>query len=151
MIVAIACDHAGLPLKKIVMQTAQSLGHEALDFGTNNCDSVDYPDYAAPAAQAIVDGRAQRAILLCGSGIGMCLAANKFKGVRASVAYDVYSAAQGVEHDGMNVLCLGAKVVGDDLAAKLVQAFLNARFLAGEERFARRARKLNDIETKNFK
>jgi ribose 5-phosphate isomerase B len=118
-----------------------------LDFGTNASSSVDFPDFATPVGQAIQGGQAERGILICGSGVGMCIAANKMHGIRASVAHDTYSAHQGVEHDGMNVLCLGARIVGDELARELVRAFMGASFQQ-EDRFIRRLNKVNALEGK---
>ncbi len=128
MIVAFATDHGGFPLRAVVLQTCRDLSCQVLDFGTDRPEPCDYPEYARKVALAVVDGQAERGILLCGSGVGMCLAANKVPGVRACVCHDTYSARQGVEHDHMNVLCLGARVVGPGLARILVQTFLTARF-----------------------
>ncbi|MDR0645930.1 MAG: RpiB/LacA/LacB family sugar-phosphate isomerase [Elusimicrobiota bacterium] len=151
MIVAVASDHAGFTAKEIIVKEAKRLGHEVLDLGTNDCSSVDYPDYALKAAELVASGKAQRGILACGSGIGMCIVANKVKGARASIAHDVYSAAQGIEHNDMNILCIGGKVVDHKLTPQLVEAFLNASFLKGEERFERRSSKIKAIESANFK
>lgn len=151
MKVAIASDHAGFPAKQIVVKAVKDLGHEVIDFGTNNCDSVDAVDYAAPASLAVAGGKAPRGIFICGSGIIMCIVANKFKGIRASIAHDIYSAAQGVQHNDMNVLCLGGKVVDNNLIPRLVKSFLEAQFEKGEERLQRRLKKLLDIEAKNMK
>jgi len=150
MIVAISSDHAGFSLKETVINQVKAMGHEVQDYGTCSCESVDFPDYAAVAAQALAGGKAWRAILLCGSGVGMAVVANKIKGVRASVCHDTYSAAQGVLHEEMNALCIGARVVGPSLAEELVKAFLNAEF-EGKERQLRRLQKITDIEEKNFK
>ncbi|GIV77391.1 ribose 5-phosphate isomerase B [Litorilinea aerophila] len=147
MRVAVGNDHAGLSLKAAVIDELEKLGHEVLDFGTNASSSVDFPDFATPVGQAIQGGQAERGILICGSGVGMCIAANKMHGIRASVAHDTYSAHQGVEHDGMNVLCLGARIVGDELARELVRAFMGASFQQ-EERFIRRLNKVNALEGK---
>jgi ribose 5-phosphate isomerase B len=145
MKVAVGNDHAGLPLKAVVMDELKRLGHEAIDYGTNEPVSVDFPDFAGSVGRAIQDGAAERGILLCGSGVGVCIAANKIHGVRASIAHDSYSAHQGVEHDGMNVLCLGARIIGEELARELVQFFVNARFQE-EARFIRRVEKINTME-----
>lgn len=150
MKVAIGCDHAGFPVKQAVIEKVKDLGHEVLDMGTNSEQSVDYPDFAAKVAWAVKKGEAQRGIIICGSGIGACIAANKFKGIRACVAHDLYSAAQGVEHDNMNVLCLGGRIVADT-APKLAAAFLNASFESGEARHLRRLNKVLSIEEENFK
>ena len=137
MRIAIGCDHAGLPLKETVAAVVKSAGHELLDLGTSTTERVDYPDYAKKVAKAILEGRAERGILLCGSGVGVCIAANKIKGIYAGVCHDTYSAHQSVEHDDMNVLCLGARIIGPELASEIVRAFLGATF-SGEE--ARRRR-----------
>lgn len=145
MLIAVGCDHAGYPLKHEVLRGVVAVGHEALDCGTNSTDAVDYPDYAAAVARAVREGRTERGIIICGSGVGACVAANKVQGVRASVCHDTYSAAQGVTHDDMNVLCLGARVIGPAVIADLVAAFLGAHFSA-EERHVRRLRKILTIE-----
>jgi ribose 5-phosphate isomerase B len=145
MRIAVGNDHAGLSIKSAVLNTIKNLGFEYVDYGVNASESVDFPDYAAPVGEAIQKGEATRGILVCGSGVGMCIAANKMRGVRASVAHDVYSAHQGVEHDGMNVLCLGARIIGDELARELVQAFLKAEFQE-EARFIRRLDKISRLE-----
>ncbi|MDD5368430.1 MAG: ribose 5-phosphate isomerase B [Anaerolineaceae bacterium] len=146
MIIAIAADHAGYPLKQTVIDTVRAAGHEAIDLGTSSEVSVDYPDYAEKVGQVILSGKAERGILVCGSGVGACMAANKMKGIYASVAHDTYSAAQGVEHDAMNVLCLGARIVGVEVARTLVQAFLGAKF-SSQERHLRRVKKIHKIES----
>ena len=146
MKIAIACDHGGYPLKKPLATLMKSLGHEVLDLGAHELDSQDdYPDFARYVGQAIQHGQAQRGVLLCGSGVGASIAASKQNGIRAAVCHDTYSAGQGVEHDDMNVLCLGARIVGEALAVELVKAFVNAKFSA-EERHARRLEKVNAIE-----
>ena len=145
MKVAIAGDHGGFPLKAAVIEAVRAAGHEPLDLGTHSTDPVDYPDFAAAAARAVQDGRAERAIVLCGSGVGAAVAANKLAGIRAGVCHDTYSAHQAVEHDDVNVLALGARVVGAALAAELVRAFLQARYTA-EPRHARRLAKLIALE-----
>jgi ribose 5-phosphate isomerase B len=150
MRVAIACDHAGFPMKSAVMEAVASLGLEALDLGTNNTNSVDYPDFALLLGQAILEGRAERGILVCGSGVGACIAANKITGIYAGVCHDIYSARQGVEHDDMNVLCLGSRIIGPELAKELVVGFLRAQFTA-EERHLRRTAKIRAIETAHCK
>jgi RpiB/LacA/LacB family sugar-phosphate isomerase len=148
MRVAIAADHAGFLLKQQLAADLAAQGHDVLDLGTMSTDPVDYPDYAVAIAEAIRDGRAERGVLLCGSGVGVSVAANKFPGIRAGVCHDSYSAHQGVEHDDMNVLVLGARVVGGSLAQELVQDFLQARF-SGAERHRRRLEKVKAIETRN--
>ena len=145
MRVAIAADHAGLPLKDDLIEVIQANGHEALDLGTHGPESVDYPDYAELACEAVRSGQAERAVILCGSGIGVGVVANKFPGIRAGVCHDHYSAHQGVEHDDMNVLCLGARIIGEALAVELVKAFVSAEF-SGAERHARRLEKVKAIE-----
>ncbi|GAB4109772.1 MAG: hypothetical protein Kow00105_18520 [Phycisphaeraceae bacterium] len=146
MKIAIACDHGGYPLKQPLANLIKSLGHEVLDLGAHEYDSKDdYPDFARYVGQAIQHGQAERGVLLCGSGVGASVAANKQKGIRAAVCHDTYSARQGVEHDDMNVLCLGARIIGEALATELVTAFVNARFSA-EDRHARRLEKVNAIE-----
>jgi ribose 5-phosphate isomerase B len=146
MKIAVACDHGGFALKALVVETLQELGHDVLDLGAHQYDATDdYPDFARYVAQAIQHGQAERAVLLCGSGVGASVAANKLDGVRAAVCHDVYSAHQGVEHDDMNVLCLGARIIGSALAKDLVVAFANARFSA-EERHRRRLEKVLAME-----
>ena len=149
MKVAIACDHAGFPLKGIVLDTVRAGGDQAIDLGTNNSNPVDFPDYTEKLGRTIQAGEADRGILVCGSGVGACIAANKMKGIYASICHDAYSAAQGVMHDNMNVLCLGGRVIGPELAAVLVKAFLSARYLGndpGGERLARRVGKIVKME-----
>jgi ribose 5-phosphate isomerase B len=151
MKIAVACDHAGFPLKSMVFETVHSLGHTVLDLGTDSDKPVDYPDYAEKVGRAIRNRKAERGILLCGSGVGACIAANKMRGVYACVCHDTYSAHQGVEHDEMNVLCIGSRVVGPELAREIVAAFLAARFTGndpGEERHARRVAKIRKLENK---
>lgn len=145
MLVAVACDHAGFPLKADVLAAVRQAGYEALDLGTDSVSPVDYPDYAALIGQALQTGQAERGILVCGSGVGACIAANKIKGVYACLCHDTYSAHQGVEHDRMNVLCLGARIIGPELAKELVVAFLNAQF-SDDERHRRRTAKIRAIE-----
>lgn len=145
MKIAVACDHAGFPLKATIVDAIRAAGHDPLDLGTNSTAPVDYPDLAAAAGRAVQDGRAERAIVLCGSGVGAAVAANKLEGVRAGVCHDVYSAHQAVEHDDLNVLSLGARVIGSAVAVDLVHAFLNARY-TGEARHARRLEKVRALE-----
>ncbi len=146
MKIAVACDHGGWALKEPVIQVLKQMGHEVLDLGAHEYDaSDDYPNFARYIGQAIQHQQAERGVLICGSGVGACVAANKIRGVRASVCHDVYSAHQGVEHDDMNVLCLGARIVGVALAEELVRAFVNARF-SNEERHVRRLEKVKAIE-----
>jgi ribose 5-phosphate isomerase B len=149
MKIAIACDHAGFPLKGIVIATVTAEGHHPIDLGTNSTNPVDFPDYTEKLGEIIQKGEAERGVLVCGSGIGACIAANKMKGIYASICHDTYSAAQGVMHDNMNVLCLGGRVIGPELAAALVKAFLSARYLGndpGGERLAKRVGKIIKME-----
>ncbi len=149
--VAVGADHGGFPLKTELVPWLKSQGYEVLDLGAHCLDPADdYPDFADATAQAVVSGQAERGILICGSGVGVSVAANKVPGVRACVCHDVYSAHQGVEHDELNVLCLGARIVGIELAKELVTAFLRARF-TGEERHLRRLSKLKTIEQRALK
>ena len=145
MRVALAADHAGYLLKNELKSKLSELGHEVTDLGTNSAASADYPDSAEAVAAAILGGRAERGIIVCGSGAGVSIAANKFPGIRAAVCQDTYTAHQAVEHDDMNVLCLGARVIGGALAIDLATAFLAARY-SGEERFQRRLDKVLAIE-----
>ena len=146
MRIAIACDHAGFALKATVAKVVAELGHVIINLGTDNPDvPVDYPDMAEALGRTIQSEEADRGILICGSGVGGAIAASKMKGVRASVCHDSYSAAQGVEHDDMNVLCLGGRIVGTALATELVKAFLFASF-SGEERHVRRLNKVRALE-----
>jgi len=147
MRVAVACDHAGFPLKGDVLAVIRAAGHEALDVGTDSTESVDYPDYAEKLGQAIQAGQADRGVLLCGSGVGASIAANKMSGVYAGLCHDTYSAHQGVEHDDMNVLCLGARIIGPAVAVELVEAFLAAAFTA-EARHQRRLAKVRALEAR---
>ncbi len=144
--IAIGADHAGLALKAKIADWLKQEGHEVLDFGAFDEARVDYPDFAQAVGDAIQRGLVERGILLCGSGVGMCIAANKMTGIRASVCHDTYSAHQGVEHDDMNVLVLGARVVGSALAEEIVKAFLSARF-NGEARYVARLRKIERLES----
>ena len=145
MKVAIGSDHAGFALKQFVVAEVQRLGHEAIDCGVHNTQRADFPDYAEIVGRALQNQEAERGILLCGSGVGVCIAANKMRGVRASITHDTYSAHQGVEHDGMNVMCLGGKIIGESLAGELIAAYLAAEFQS-EDRFIRRVNKINRIE-----
>lgn len=146
MKVALAADHAGLPLKEEIAELVKSLGHEVLDLGAHQYDKDDdYPDFARYIGQAIQHGQADRGVLLCGSGVGASIAATKMKGVRAAVCHDAYSAAQGVEHDDMNVLCLGSRIIGPSSAEVLVRAYLGAAF-SGDDRHQRRLDKVLAIE-----
>jgi ribose 5-phosphate isomerase B len=145
MRIAVATDHAGFPLKRVVLDELAKSGIEALDLGVESLTSVDFPDYAARVGRALQRQEADRGILICGSGVGMAIAANKMAGVRACVTHDTYSAHQGVEHDSMNVMCLGSRVIGEEVARELVRAFVQAHFQQ-EERFIRRLDKINRLE-----
>lgn len=145
MRVAVAADHAGFPLKASLVKLLAQEGHEVIDLGAFNTERSDYPDFARAVGEAIQRGLAERGVLICGSGVGVCIAANKMHGIRACVCHDTYSAHQGVEHDDMNVIVLGARVIGDELAAEVVRAFLGARF-AGIERYVARLRKIEQME-----
>lgn len=152
MRVAVGCDHGGFPLKEVVLDAVKALGHEVIDVGTFSAEAVDFPDFTKKVGEKIQSGEAERGILICGSGIGAAIAANKMKGVFASICHDTYSAAQGVEHDAMNVLCLGGRVIGPELVKVIVPAFLNARYLGNNkdgERFARRVGKIKKMEETN--
>ena len=146
MRVAVAFDHRGVKLRPRVLEEVEALGHETVDFGTDTPEpKIDYPDKAREVGEAIQNGGADRGVLVCGSGVGASVAASKLAGIRAAICHDTYSAHQGVEHDDMNVLCLGAEVVGPSLAAELVQRFLAASFV-GEGRYLARLRKVEELE-----
>lgn len=145
MMVAIGCDHAGFPLKARVVHELEAAGHQILDCGGHDTTPSDYPDFARAVAVTVIDGRADRGILVCGSGVGASVAANKVIGARAALCHDTFSARQGVEDDDMNVLCLGARVIGVEAAAECIRAFLAARF-SNAERHARRLAKIRAIE-----
>lgn len=145
MRVAIGADHAGVRYKRALADELRDAGHEVLDLGTDSTESVDYPDYARVVAEAVKDGRADRGVVVCGSAVGVTVTANKVPGVRAGTCHDTYSARQGVEHDDMNVLCLGERVVGIEVAREVLHAFLDARF-SGAERHRRRLGKVREIE-----
>jgi ribose 5-phosphate isomerase B len=149
MKIAVACDHAGFPLKRAILGTVRAAGHAVIDLGTDSAKPVDYPDYAEKVGHLIQSGQAERGILLCGSGVGVSIAANKMKGVYACVCHDTYSAHQGVEHDDMNVLCIGTSIIGPELAKEIATAFLAAHYLGndpGQERHARRVGKIRNME-----
>jgi ribose 5-phosphate isomerase B len=150
MRIAVACDHAGFPLKQIIIDTILEAGHTPVDLGSYDTRPVDYPDYAEKLGRAILHKEAERGVLVCGSGVGACIAANKIKGIYAGLCHDTYSAHQGVEHDDMNVLCLGERIIGVELARACVKSFLDANFLSGEERHVRRVGKIRKIEQENF-
>ena len=148
MKLVIGSDHAGFALKEEVRANLTKAGHEVIDLGAFNAEPSDYPDFAVMVGQAIRRGDAPRGILICGSGVGVCVAANKIPGIRAGMCHDTYSAHQGVEHDDMNVLVLGARIIGSEVAFELTRAFLGASFQGNEERFQRRFKKVLAIEAK---
>jgi len=150
MRVAVSSDHAGFPIKEAVIETVKELGYEVLDLGTNNKNRVDYPDFAEKAGQAIISGQAERGIVMCGSGIGVCITLNKMKGIYAGLCHDTYSAHQGVEHDDMNVLCLGGQIIGPELAKDIVRSFLKATPI-NQGRYLVRINKFKAIEKDFFK
>ncbi|WP_316752389.1 ribose 5-phosphate isomerase B [Pedobacter gandavensis] len=145
MRVILGSDHAGFPYKTMLAATLQDAGYEVLDLGTHTVTPSDYPDHAAVVAEAIINNEGERGILICGSAVGVSIAANKFKGIRAGVCHDTYSAHQSVEHDDVNILCLGARVIGLELAKDIVFTFLRAEF-SGEERHVKRLDKIAAIE-----
>src|SRR6266508_3885837 len=146
MRIAVAFDHRGIKLRQKILEVLGELGHESVDLGTDSPEPrIDYPDKAREVGEAILSGEAERAVFVCGSGVGASVAASKIAGIRAAVCHDTYSAHQGVEHDDMNVLCIGSEVVGPELGAELVRAFLGARFDGGE-RYVRRLEKIEEME-----
>lgn len=145
MRIVIGSDHAGFPLKATIADHIRSLGHEVTDVGSHDPDPVDFPDIARNVTAAITAGTAERGLLVCGTGVGASIAANKVKGIRAAVCHDVHSAHQSVEHDDVNVMCIGAQIVGAWLAKDLVEAYLNAQFSTDED-FRRRVRKLAEMD-----
>ncbi|BBB48714.1 RpiB/LacA/LacB family sugar-phosphate isomerase [Pelolinea submarina] len=150
MKIAVANDHAGFPIKEAVLEAIKEAGHEVIDLGTNTPDRVDYPDFAEKAGRALIAGEADRAVVICGSGIGVNITANKMKGVYAGLVSDIYSAHQGVEHDNMNMLCMGGQIVGPTLAKEIVKAFLGASMM-DVDRYKNRINKFKAIETEFFK
>ncbi len=149
MRIAIGADHGGYPAKAPLIELLTAQGHEVIDLGAHGYDAADdYPDFAKAVAECVASNAADRGVMLCGSGVGAAVAANKVRGVRASVCHDTYSAHQGVEHDDMNVLCLGARIIGEELAKEIAAAFAAAQF-SGEERHKRRMQKVLDMEA-NF-
>jgi ribose 5-phosphate isomerase B len=144
MKVAIGCDHTALELKQSTIAILNELGHEVTDFGTNSTESMDYPDVARPLAEAVARGEFDRGILICGTGIGMCIAANKVHGIRAALCHDTFSARQTREHNDSNILCYGARVIGPGLAGDIARTWLGTEFTGG--RHARRVGKISDIE-----
>jgi ribose 5-phosphate isomerase B len=145
MKLAVGGDHAGFPLKGPVIEFLRSQGHEVEDFGAHSADPVDFPDIARLVCAAVRDGAAERGVMVCGTGVGACIAANKIPGIRAALCHDTYSAHQCVEHDDVNVLCIGAWIVGIRVTEEVLRAFLAAEFSTAEE-FRRRVRKLSDLE-----
>jgi ribose 5-phosphate isomerase B len=145
MRIVVGADHAGFELKQILAAYLRDRGHEVIDKGTDSTAAVDYPDFAEAVGKALIDGEAERAVLICGSGVGASVSANKIPGIRAAVCHDCYSARQGVEHDDMNVLVLGARIIGVELARELVNNFLAAKFSA-EKRHRRRVEKIRALE-----
>tara|TARA_B100000029_G_scaffold482943_1_gene533624 strand:+ start:2239 stop:2706 length:468 start_codon:yes stop_codon:yes gene_type:complete len=151
MKVAIGADHGGYELKSEMVNLLKSLGHKVIDKGAHNYDAEDdFPDFAAPVAKAVQTKEVDRGIIICGSGVGAAIAANKFSGIRAGLCHDTYSAGQGVRHDDMNVLCMGARVVGVALAEDLVRSFMKAKLEADEPRFIRRLDKVSTIENEQI-
>jgi len=147
MLVVIGSDHAGYDLKHSVIETLKQHGHQVLDVGTDSTAPVDYPDFAEKVGRAVLDGKAERGVLICGSGVGASVAANKLKGIRAGICHDTYSAHQGVEHDNMNVIVLGSRVIGVEVARECVHVFLGAQF-THEVRHVRRLGKIDVLEQK---
>ncbi len=145
MKVAFGCDHAGFALKTQLIDEAKRIGHQVVDCGAMDDRPSDYPDFARAVGDAVLAGRAERGVLICGSGVGAAVAANKIRGIRAGLCHDTYSAHQAVEHDDINMLCLGSRIVGEALAAELMRTFLQAMF-TGEERHLRRLHKITEIE-----
>jgi ribose 5-phosphate isomerase B len=146
MRIAVGADHAGVPLNELAIAELRRLGHEVVDQGTHDASQPDdYPDYALAVAREVASGRCDRGVLVCGSGVGVAVAANKVPGIRAGMCHEVYSAHQGVEHDNMNVLCFGARTIGPELMLDLLRTFMAARF-TGEERHLRRLAKIREIE-----
>lgn len=150
MKIIIASDHAGFLYKSLLIKYLEEKNHEVLDLGAFNEEPSDYPDHAADVARALFHQKAEKAIIICGSGVGVSVAANKFRGIRAGVCHDTYSAHQGVEHDDMNVLCLGQRIIGIELTYEIVEAFIRAGFVS-KERYVRRLDKIMAIENKNMK
>jgi ribose 5-phosphate isomerase B len=146
MRIAIASDHAGFALKQELLLHVSQLGHDVLDLGATSAEPSDYPEFAAAVGEALIASKVERGILICGSGVGVCVAANKMPGIRSAICHDTYSAHQGVEHDDMNVLVMGSRIIGYALAFDLVSAYLGARFQPSQERFVRRLNKLKKIE-----
>ena len=150
MRVAVGGDHAGFEMKNLIAEHVRALGHTVDDAGAYEYDALDdFPDFSEAVAVRVVDGRAERGLIVCGSGVGASVAANKVRGIRAGLCHDTYSARQGVEHDDMNVVCIGARIIGEELAKEVVTAFLSASFIEEEEKYVRRLNKVLDIERRN--
>jgi ribose 5-phosphate isomerase B len=145
MRIVVGGDHRGYQLKDVIAEHLRAAGHQVEDVGTHSSESVDYPDVAVAVGSLIQSGAADRGILVCGSGVGAVIAANKLPGIRAGICHDTYSAHQGVEHDDMNLVCLGSRIIGEDVALEVVDAFTGAKF-SGEERYRRRLQKVADLE-----
>ena len=150
MRVAVGGDHAGFEMKNLIAEHVRALGHTVVDAGAYEYDALDdFPDFSEAVAVRVADGRAERGLIVCGSGVGASVAANKVRGVRAGLCHDTYSARQGVEHDDMNVVCIGARIIGEELAKEVVNAFLSASFIEEEEKYVRRLNKVLAIERRN--
>ena len=150
MRVAVGGDHAGFEMKNLIAEHVRALGHTVVDAGAYEYDALDdFPDFSEAVAVRVVDGRAERGLIVCGSGVGASVAANKVRGIRAGLCHDTYSARQGVEHDDMNVVCIGARIIGEELAKEVVTAFLSASFIEEEEKYVRRLNKVLAIERRN--
>ncbi|MYB49378.1 MAG: RpiB/LacA/LacB family sugar-phosphate isomerase [Dehalococcoidia bacterium] len=150
MRVAVGGDHAGFDMKNLISEHVKSLGHMVVDAGAYEYDALDdFTDFSEAVAVRVADGRAERGLIVCGSGVGASVAANKVRGIRAGLCHDTYSARQGVEHDDMNVVCIGARIIGEELAKAVVTAFLSASFIEDEEKYVRRLNKVLDIERRN--
>lgn len=150
MHVAVGGDHAGFEMKNLIAEHVRALGHTVVDAGAYEYDVLDdFPDFSEAVAVRVADGRAERGLVVCGSGVGASVAANKVKGIRAGMCHDTYSARQGVEHDDMNVVCIGSRIIGEELAKEVVSAFLSASFIESEEKYVRRLNKVLDIERRN--
>lgn len=145
MKIAVGGDHAGFPLKGTIVNALKSMGHEVTDYGTHDTNPIDFPDITRTVCDSVLSGKSDRAILVCGTGVGACIAANKIPGIRASVCHDIYSAHQCVEHDDVNVMCVGAQIVGPVLVVELIESYLKAEF-STEEEFRRRVEKLHQME-----
>jgi ribose 5-phosphate isomerase B len=147
MRIALGSDHAGFEMKGVLAKLLGELGHQVVDVGTNSTEPVDYPDFAEAVGKAVLEGRADRGVLICGSGVGASVAANKMRGIRAGLCHDTYSAHQGVEHDDMNILVFGSRVIGFALAQEIVTAYFGAKF-SNEERHVRRLNKVKALESR---